>query len=459
MKPFDIRGFNMCESLLRHTPEQLRTFFRRMKKLNMNTVIIHYDYGFKRFKDIILEECGAAGINIILMTFGPRTFFSYTDWKPQWFSKKADGSNFTEKLECETYPCCFEKEALEAFEYGAKAWLKDLPAQIKNIHMRAADGLDFCQCQKCRALPEEERWQPFVEIFSRAVQEIRPDLEFETDIYVRRYRIPLNRKPFADMDQIMYDTFYRNIYYPLSSRNDSESSYLLEYADNSVSKTSAVTIGDYHLRRISEWANSFPAKVYIHENAMLQGYYGVYTGADWTYLQDLKLYRQLGIRGVCYEAYEPGYCNFAGMFETLAGALNGMEIELEMPEMIAHIQREHKSYLDDPDFPAEKYISDPETLQHIKLYQRRWEDGPDIFREFMDFALERREKMDWIHIGYSQAKFGLCLNKLKYRRLSPEVEEFVSSRKLWDFMEKIPLNENPHQVCLDIFEELLQKVY
>ena len=40
---FSVRGFNPCESLLRHTPEQLRRFIRRMKQLNFNTIIIHYD--------------------------------------------------------------------------------------------------------------------------------------------------------------------------------------------------------------------------------------------------------------------------------------------------------------------------------------------------------------------------------------------------------------------------------
>ena len=41
-KLFAVRGFNPCESLLRHTPEQLRRFIRRMKDLDFNTIIIHY---------------------------------------------------------------------------------------------------------------------------------------------------------------------------------------------------------------------------------------------------------------------------------------------------------------------------------------------------------------------------------------------------------------------------------
>ena len=110
---FPIRGFNPCESLLRHTPEQLRCFIRRMKRLKFNSIIIHYDYGWKRYKELILEECRRAGVEITLMTFGPRTFYRYTDWKPEFFAKKEDGGLFTEKLECETYPCRFAPGALE----------------------------------------------------------------------------------------------------------------------------------------------------------------------------------------------------------------------------------------------------------------------------------------------------------------------------------------------------------
>ena len=45
-QPFAVRGFNLCESILRHTPEQLRKFIRRMKVLRMNTLIVHSDYGW-----------------------------------------------------------------------------------------------------------------------------------------------------------------------------------------------------------------------------------------------------------------------------------------------------------------------------------------------------------------------------------------------------------------------------
>ena len=54
---FRIRGFNLCESVLRHTPGQLKTFIRRMKVLNFNTLIVQYDYGWRRFGALIRDDC------------------------------------------------------------------------------------------------------------------------------------------------------------------------------------------------------------------------------------------------------------------------------------------------------------------------------------------------------------------------------------------------------------------
>ena len=135
--PFAVRGFNMCESLLRHTPEQLRRFLRRMKGLGLNSLIVHYDYGWRRYREIILEECRNAGVEITLMTFGPRTFFSLMPWSESWFAKDETGRPFTRRLECETQPCPFAPGALDAFEEGAYLWLKQLPPEIKRVHMRA----------------------------------------------------------------------------------------------------------------------------------------------------------------------------------------------------------------------------------------------------------------------------------------------------------------------------------
>lgn len=455
-KKFAIRGFNPCESLLRHSPEQLRTFLRRMKKLNFNTIILHYDYGWKRYQDLLLSECEANGINIILMTFGPRTFLSYSDWKPSWFAKKEDGTPYTNRLECETYPCAFEPEALAAYKYGAIQWLKSLPPQIKNVHMRAADGLMFCQCEKCRILPDHEKWQPFVDLFAEAVLETRPDLEFETDIYVKRYNIPNHREPYRQMQHIMYDTFYRCPSLPLGCDRDIFNSGHVKYAATEPNPD-AVTPNMYHLNRLKEWTTSFPGKMYIHENAMAQGYYGNFQFGTMALLEDLKLYQQLGVDGVCYEAYEPGYYQFNDMFEVLAKALNGEDPDYQPNDVEKQIFNGARPYAPDSPIDLDKYFTDPVQRQQMHFY-REHDYSPAMYRKYIEFAFAHEDRFDPLFLGYNLAYFGKYYKKNKFQKLSEGAELMLSYRKLWDFMELVPADQDPRKVCRDIIFELADKI-
>ena len=454
--PFAIRGFNLCESILRHTPEQLQTFIRRMKHLNMNTLIVHYDYGWQRYKDLILKECKAANINISLMTFGPRTFFSYVDWKKEYFARDTNGKVFTERPECETHPCRFVPESLDAFEKGAELWLKSLPPEITRVHMRAGDGMMFCQCEKCSKLTEYDRWQPFVERFVRAVENCRPELEYETDIYYKRYRIPSEPAALGGMKYIMYDTFFRKPSCPLGQA-DLVTDGLRQFADSTHCNSSTRDISAFHTARLNEWTSAFPGKMYIHENAMLQGYMGVFQYGTSAYLRDLEMFRALGIQGVCYEAYEPGYQNYQEMFEVLARALNGEEVcwkEQPLEELLP--QSQIYRFCSDINFPAEKYISDPVVLQHLKLYARFWQN-PDheLFKDYVEFALNHDGRLDPILIAWYCAQAGVAQKKLCFKNISPEALDFTARRKLWDFMEDIPLSENPLTCCRNIINELL----
>ena len=460
MEPFAVRGFNPCESLLRHSPEQLRTFIRRMKTLRMNTIIIHYDYGWTRYKDIILEECRKAGIDIILMTFGPRTFYGLTGWKTQWFAKNEEGKPWFTEPACELHPCAFEPEAREAFRAGAVKWLKSLPPEIKHVHMRAGDGIYFCKCEKCRDLPEYEKWQPFVDIFTEAVLSCRPDLKFETDVYYGRYRIPEHHDAFHKMSSIMYDTFYRHPFYELGSCRDTVNTELMQYADPQ-HIGDAVTPCDFHLKRLREWTKTFPEKVYIHENCMGQSYCGVFQRGTGAYLKDLRLYRELGVQGVCYEAYEPGYASFERNFRILADAMYDLDSVSYEPSELEKILPETgmKLFCTDPAFPLEKYLSDPIELQQVKYY-RAFQTGltPEIFRNYLSFYIEHQERFDPLFTAFFMAKWGKLYHQLSFDGLSERTLDMLSYQKLWDFMEKIPLSEDPREVTLECCRDLLEKV-
>ncbi|MBQ9772428.1 MAG: hypothetical protein IJW23_11455 [Lentisphaeria bacterium] len=459
MEPFAIRGFNPCESLLRHTPEQLRRFLRRMKTLNMNSIIIHYDYGWQRYKELIMEECAAANINIILMTFGPRTFLSYSNWKKEWFAKNPEGKPYCDRLECESYPCRYEQEALEAYAYGAREWLKSLPPQIKHVHMRAADGIMFCQCEKCRLLTDHEKWQPFVDIFAEAVMEVRPDLAFETDIYVKRYHIPGNQVPFRNMKNIMYDTFYRTTNFPLGYGN--YESPALEWAKTVYdTDTTSRTPNEYHLARLKEWTSTFPGKVYIHENSMAQSLHGVFTHCTSTNLADLETYRKIGVQGVCYEAYEPGYVNFAEMFEVLARALNGEKVEWQRTPMEDFCRDRQLSYTwkEATEEDIDRMIADPVKRQHAKLERAFWNTlSLKNAKEYMKFAFDHEDTLDPIFISSSLIQAGPRTKAYFYPDMTPMEKDFLTRRKLWDFMEDIPMDQDPIAVCKNLVLGMMDK--
>ena len=457
---FKVRGFNLCESILRHSPEQLRNFIRRMKHLQMNTLIVHYDYGWKRYKDIILEETEKAGVEITLMTFGPRTFFSFTESKPEWFAKREDGKTFTSELECETYPCRFQPEGLEAFAYGAKQWLKSLPSQIKRVHMRAADGLNFCRCEKCRDLPDHEKWQPFVEKFVEAVLEVRPELEFETDIYVKRYNIPGDVSAHQKMHRIMYDTFYRHPQVPIGGESPNREAVYYAATEKNPDANSP---NQYHYNRLQEWCKHAAGKVYIHENAMGQALQGVFQHNTGIMLEDLKLYKQLGVQGVCYEAYEPGYSGFAKNFEILANAMIDIEqskgYQPTELERVLQKDRQMQNFCDDMEFPLKRYLKDDMTLKHVKYFRQNWvAPSPCTYRDYVNFAFKHEKCLDPLYIGFFNAKWGLHKGMLDFSQASKEAQYMLWHNKLWDFMEKIPLTEEPIEKCKKLILNLSEHV-
>ena len=67
--------------------------------------------------------------------------------------------------------------------------------------------------------------------------------------------------------------------------------------------------------------------------------------------------------------------------------------------------------------------------------------------------------LDPLFIGFRGATYGMAEGKLTFDRkqLSPVAADLLSRRKLWDFMEEIPLNEDPYKICRDLMTELLCK--
>jgi hypothetical protein len=191
---------------------------------------------------------------------------------------------------------------------------------------------------------------------------------------------------------------------------------------------------------------------------MAQGLCGVFQHGTWSYLRDLELYRELGIQGVCYEAYEPGYCHFSDMFEILAKAMNGEEFDYQPTELEQLLYNGNTSvYSPENRKTLEKYISDPFLLKQLHFHCD-YDCSPAEYRKYVEFAFEYEDRLDPLFIGYFLSYYGSRNGKIRFRNLSPEAESMLSYRKLWDFMELIPADQDPRKICRDILFELLSKV-
>lgn len=450
---FPVRGLNLVESVLRHTPEQLRGFIRRMPGLKLNTLIVQHNYGWQRYGDLILEEAAAAGVELCMMTFSPLTFYRYVDVKPHWLAKREDGTLFTDRLVCETQLCSAEPEAIEAFAYGAERWLADLPAAIRHIHVRPGDGLNFCRCPVCRTRTESDRWQPFLNAFARVVAAKRPDLKWESDVYALRYRLPTDRTACSTMDRIMFDTFFRTAVVPIGQegwRHDCMNGCTSE------PNPDAVEPNVWHGKRLTEWAAAFPGKVYVHENLMAQGLLGVNSQNTATQLQDLKTYRALGLQGVCYEAYEPGYSFFTKQIEILAAAMADESSAADyrptpFEQEVSSGRWKMGWFCADPAFPVERYIEDPVECTHVRNYADFiGRPSPETLRRMFMFTLEHSDRFDCLMAGFFGCDWARAFGHVDFSAAQPETRRLLSFRKLWDFMEEVPLDTDPRRVACEL---------
>lgn len=450
---FSFRGFNLVESVLRHTPEQLRRFIRRMKTLGFNSLIVQYDYGFRRHQKLICEECDAAGIEIRLMVFGPRTFFRLAGGTAELFAKDENGAPFFTEPVCESWPCVFAPRVLDTFAAGCAEFLRGLPSPIRIVQMRSGDGLYSCRCPRCRNLTVSESWLPFVKSFVDTAHRLRPELRLEADLYIRRYEIPSDPAILHELDFLMYDTFFRQAQTPLG-QHSANTGAMRTALDGPPPPGSSPN--EYHAEQLRRWSAKFPGKIYIHENAMLQSYHGVFQHNTGTMLADLEFYRQLGIAGVVYEAYEPGYENFAAHFSTLAHALSGRSSVYEPTELeLAFRNRKPAGYFcTDPDFPLERYLTGT-MLKHVSS-EREILLNPTAprYREYVQFAYENADHLDSLYMAFDMAQRAERSRKISFAQASPEAQKMLHTPKLWDYMEELPDTVDQFAHCRELTDDL-----
>ncbi|MBQ4315254.1 MAG: hypothetical protein IJC21_07425 [Lentisphaeria bacterium] len=460
--PFEIRGFNMCESLLRHTPEQLARFLDRMGELKFNTLIVQYDYGFRHYQQLIKEKCQKHNIDVTLMVFGPRTFFKLSGCDSKHFALDDDGKPYTPAPECETWPCFSSPEALEHFTAGAEIFLREqAPGWIKRIHMRSGDGTMTCRCAKCRNLMPSVGWHPFIKAFAAKLHELRSDLEAESDIYIGRYDLSVPAQEYESIDCVMYDTFGHHPRIALGDNPNHKSNWIpVNGRDTDEFNCNSL----YHFDRLSKWAKRLPGKIYIHDNTMMQALIGMFHHNTPAMLKDLELYRRLGLRGVLFEAYEPGYHNFARHFEVLSKAMLDPEYGRNyrpdrVEKMFANLDLDY-SHIDKRTSEELTNILPPQEQEFIRICDAGMTaPTPDSYRKFIDYIIDHADTVDVCYMGMLAAKHGIRVSgTLDFSQAAPESRKMLSYRKLWDYMEELPDHSRAREDVIEILKDLRNNV-
>ena len=437
---FAIRGLNPCESLARHTDEQITTLIDRMGRWRMNTLIIHSNYGFLSRRQIILRETQKRGIEIVHYTYSNLCFLE--GMPARYFAKDEHGEPKWQSLQCETRLCVSDAAGLGQYRHNVRKYLAGHPDYTRMLFC-TADGGELCQCKKCRDLGPMAQWQAIFDPFFDEAQESR---HLEMLSYVQRFRVPTDRARISRLDRVLFDTHLRFPRTPLGQAHEwmkqgLRHCYPPEF-DPICDARGDQPINQYLLDRLVDWRAAFTGQLYVFENLMIQGLWGCPRPNTSIYLEDLRTFKKLGLNEVVYEAFEPGIKPFLPTFEAIAQ----MQWDLEYPYQRDALEERYVSEgATDGDFLAahpghEKWAelrgNYPRSELAGLLYRYHRDPSAAICREVLNYILNHpeREDFDWIYVAHAALKKAAKLGVLEPR--NPEEGDFLNLKKLWDFQER-----------------------
>ncbi len=196
---FAIRGLNPCESLNRHTPEQLERLIDRMGRWRMNTLIIHSNYGFQAHRELIEREAAKRGIELVHYTYSNLCFMDGI--APAHFAKGDDGKPRWARAECETRLCASDAEGLAHYARNVAGYLAAHP-DFDPLIFCTADGTHTCRCPSCRALDAWGQWYP---IFNPFFDSAHGQRRLEALLYQQRWSVPEDLSRIRQLDRLLFD--------------------------------------------------------------------------------------------------------------------------------------------------------------------------------------------------------------------------------------------------------------
>ena len=452
---FTIRGVNPCESLARHTPEQLRDLIDRMGKWRMNTMIVHVNYGWRFHRDLIVEECRKRGIDIVFYVYTSIVFLP-PDAPAEWLAKGVDVRPITNHPECETRLCLAEPDGLDAFEQGARKFFADEAGPAASVLMQTGDGYGHCRCPQCRALLPSEQWLPPMERFIRAGRDVASEKLLETLVYVQRYCPPADLRLYGALDRLFYDLHPRNRWRPLGDAHPVYGRHREAEVDTAAAD---VPINIYLFDRLKQWREKFPGRLYAFENLQLHGALSCPQPNTAVLLEDLRRYRDVGLDGAVYELLD-GTTYFVDQMGVLGDGLWNPDIGYQ-PTRLEQWCTEHCPphplfFLNDFHFPFDEFSDQfDEPLREHMHNIREFYAAPSA--EHLKRAVEHMYgfpgRFEWMSTAFRFLK--MFHSQTPIQDLNEQEKRFLDIVKLWDFMEPL---DDPIGETDEIVRNLLRRV-
>lgn len=452
---FPIRGINPCESLARHTPEQLRDLIDRMGRWRMNTLIVHVNYGWRFHKKLIIQECAKRGIEIVFYVYTSIVFLP-SDAPSHWLAKDEYGRPYNDHPVCETRLCLAEPDALDAFGRGAREFFANQAAPATSVLMQTGDGYKHCRCTHCRDTLPSDQWLAPMERFINAGRDTAPDKLLETIIYVQRFKPPKDMSLYRELDRLFYDLHIRNRWRPLG---DTHPVYGQRAEADVDPDADDVPVNVYLFDRLKEWREKFPGRLYAFENLQLHGTLSCPQPNTAVLLEDLRRYRDMGLQGAVYEVLD-GMTYFTDQVATLAEGLWNPDIEYRptRPEQWCgeHCPPHPLFFLKEFGFPLKQleHEFDEPLREHIRNCR-------EFYADISARNLKRTIEHMYAHPGrFERMSTAFRFLKMFHTRtpipnLNDKEKRFLDILKLWDFME--PLEDAIGEVD-EIVRSLLGKL-
>lgn len=448
-KPFLIRGINVCESLSRHTPRQTDRLLQRLTDWQMNTLIVHPQYGYRRHAEAICSFCQEHQFRLIHYLY---TVLAFTPNAPaDVFAVNSSGLPHRQRVECETRLCASNAKALHYFREGARRYIDENVQAGDEILLATPDGGLFCQCESCRGLNPTEQWQPFLEICVEEILCSGKPITTHFIAYVGRFRPPKNMDVFEHIDAVMFDTHLRYRWLPLGVGHSMGPIEAMEGQRDPSALHQPINI--YLLERLKEWRQVFSGQLYVFENLMIQSCFSLPQPNTAVLLKDLETFRSIGIDGVIYEAFEPGITAFEDQLAILSGAMAGKfpDYKPTRLEILASksndsgpvITRTLRYLFEDQSSLTSALQEELKTSEQKELARLITDYLPNPiyskWREIVCLVIQHQDTLDWIYIAYRAATY--LPPEQRPRLLTSEQQRLFATSKPWDFLEEIA---DPH---------------